>query len=52
MELPLLPVGVMTLLLAVAIRYTSLEFNSILYLIPVMVSAMRWGINCFRWRGR
>jgi K+-sensing histidine kinase KdpD len=42
--LPLLPVGVMTLLLAVAIRYTSLEFNSILYLIPVMVSAMRWGI--------
>jgi K+-sensing histidine kinase KdpD len=41
---PLLLVGAMTVVVAVAIRYTPLEFNSILYLIPVMISAMRWGI--------
>ena len=41
---PLVLVGAMTIIQAVAVRYTSLEFNSILYLIPVVISAMRWGI--------
>jgi len=42
----LLLVGATTTLLAVAARYTSLDTNSLLYLnlIPVMVSAIRWGV--------
>lgn len=41
---PVTLVGAMSVVLAVVIRYTSLEFNSILYLIPVMISAIRWGV--------
>jgi K+-sensing histidine kinase KdpD len=41
---PLMLVGATTAVLAVAVRYTTLEFNSTLYLIPVMISAIRWGV--------
>jgi two-component system sensor histidine kinase KdpD len=42
---PLLLVGATSLVLAVAARYASFEFHSTLYLIAVIVSAVRWGIR-------
>src|ERR1700722_9566839 len=42
---PLLLVGATSLVLAVAARYTSFELHSTLYLIPVIISAVRWGIR-------
>jgi K+-sensing histidine kinase KdpD len=42
---PLLLVGATSLVLAVAARYMSFELHSTLYLIPVIVSAVRWGIR-------
>jgi K+-sensing histidine kinase KdpD len=41
---PLLLVGATTVVLLLAVRFSPFEFNSILYLIPVMVSAIRWGV--------
>jgi K+-sensing histidine kinase KdpD len=41
---PVMLVGAMSVVLVAAIRYTSLEFNSVLYLIPVMISAIRRGV--------
>jgi two-component system, OmpR family, sensor histidine kinase KdpD len=43
--LPLLMVGAMSLVLGVATRYASFELHSTLYLIPVIISAVRWGIR-------
>jgi K+-sensing histidine kinase KdpD len=40
---PLACVALTTGLMAVALRYTALEFASIVYLIPVLISAIRWG---------
>jgi K+-sensing histidine kinase KdpD len=42
---PLLMVGATSLGLAAVARYASFEFHSTLYLIPVIVSAVRWGIR-------
>jgi K+-sensing histidine kinase KdpD len=42
---PLLMVGATSLVLAVVARYASFEFHSTLYLIPVIISAVRWGIR-------
>ena len=42
---PLLMVGAMSLVLAVVARYASFELHSTLYLIPVIISAVRWGIR-------
>jgi K+-sensing histidine kinase KdpD len=41
---PLMLVGATTLALTSALRYSLLEFNLILYLLPVMISAVRWGV--------
>jgi K+-sensing histidine kinase KdpD len=41
---PIVLVGATTAALALISRYTSLEFNSILYLIPVVIAAMRCGV--------
>jgi K+-sensing histidine kinase KdpD len=41
---PIMLVGTTTAALALVFRYTPLEFNSILYLIPVVISAMCWGV--------
>jgi K+-sensing histidine kinase KdpD len=41
---PIILVGATTAALALISRYTPLEFNSILYLMPVIISAMRWGV--------
>jgi K+-sensing histidine kinase KdpD len=40
---PLACVALMTVLIAVVLRYTALEFESIVYLIPVLICAIRWG---------
>jgi K+-sensing histidine kinase KdpD len=42
---PLLMVGATSLVLALAARYASFDIHSTLYLIPVIVSAVRWGIR-------
>ena len=42
---PLLMVGATSLVLEVVARYTSFELHSTLYLIPVIISAVRWGIR-------
>jgi K+-sensing histidine kinase KdpD len=42
---PLLVVGATSLVLAVVAHYASFELHSTLYLIPVIVSAVRWGIR-------
>jgi two-component system, OmpR family, sensor histidine kinase KdpD len=42
---PLLMVGAMSLVLGMAGRYATFEFHSTLYLIPVIISAVRWGIR-------
>ena len=42
---PLLMVGATSLVLAVVARYASFELHSTLYLIPVIISAVRWGIR-------
>jgi K+-sensing histidine kinase KdpD len=42
---PLLMVGATSLVLALAARYTSFELHSTLYLIPVIIAAVRWGIR-------
>jgi K+-sensing histidine kinase KdpD len=42
---PLLMVGATSLGLAAVARYTSFELHSTLYLIPVIISAVRWGIR-------
>jgi K+-sensing histidine kinase KdpD len=41
---PLALVVATTFLLEAAARYTSIGYSSILYLIPVVVSAIRWGV--------
>jgi two-component system, OmpR family, sensor histidine kinase KdpD len=40
---PLACVALMTVLMAVVLRYSALEFESIVYLIPVLICAIRWG---------
>jgi two-component system sensor histidine kinase KdpD len=40
---PLACVALTTGLLGLALRYTALEFNLIVYLIPVVICAVRWG---------
>jgi K+-sensing histidine kinase KdpD len=40
---PLACVALITALMALALRYTALEFESIVYLIPVLVCGIRWG---------
>jgi K+-sensing histidine kinase KdpD len=42
---PLLMVAGTSLVLAAVARYTSFELHSTLYLIPVIISAVRWGIR-------
>jgi two-component system, OmpR family, sensor histidine kinase KdpD len=42
---PLLMVGATSLALAVVARYTPFELHSTLYLIPVIIAAVRWGIR-------
>jgi K+-sensing histidine kinase KdpD len=42
---PLLMVGATSLVMAGVARYTAFEFHSTLYLIPVIVSSVRWGIR-------
>jgi K+-sensing histidine kinase KdpD len=42
---PLLMVGATSLVLAVVARHASFEIHSTLYLIPVIISAVRWGIR-------
>jgi K+-sensing histidine kinase KdpD len=42
---PLLMVGAISLVLAAVARYTSFELHSTLYLIPVIISAVSWGIR-------
>jgi two-component system, OmpR family, sensor histidine kinase KdpD len=42
---PLLMVGATSLVLSMVARYTSFELHSTLYLIPVIISAVRWGIR-------
>jgi K+-sensing histidine kinase KdpD len=42
---PLVMVGGTSLVLAAVARYTSFELHSTLYLIPVIISAVRWGIR-------
>jgi K+-sensing histidine kinase KdpD len=41
---PLACVALTTALLAVVLRYTAVEFESIVYLIPVLICAIRWGL--------
>jgi K+-sensing histidine kinase KdpD len=40
---PLACVALTTALMAVVLRYTELEFASIVYLVPVLICAVRWG---------
>jgi two-component system sensor histidine kinase KdpD len=40
---PLACVAVTTVLLSVAVEYAALEFDLVIYLVPVVVSAVRWG---------
>jgi K+-sensing histidine kinase KdpD len=41
---PLACVALTTVLLAVVLKYTAVEFESIVYLIPVLICAIRWGL--------
>jgi K+-sensing histidine kinase KdpD len=41
---PLACVALATALMALVLRYTALEFESIVYLIPVLICAIRWGL--------
>jgi K+-sensing histidine kinase KdpD len=41
---PLACVALMTALMTPVLRYTALEFESIVYLIPVLICAIRWGV--------
>ena len=41
---PLACVALTTALVAVVLRYTELEFASIVYLVPVLICAIRWGL--------
>jgi K+-sensing histidine kinase KdpD len=41
---PLVSVALTTALMALVLRYTALEFASIVYLIPVLICAVRWGL--------
>jgi K+-sensing histidine kinase KdpD len=41
---PLACVALTTALLAVVLKYTAVEFESIVYLIPVLICAIRWGL--------
>jgi K+-sensing histidine kinase KdpD len=41
---PLMLVAATTAALMIALRYWPIDFNSILFLIPVMISAIRWGV--------
>jgi K+-sensing histidine kinase KdpD len=41
---PLACVALTTALVAVVLRYTELEFVSIVYLVPVLICAIRWGL--------
>jgi K+-sensing histidine kinase KdpD len=41
---PLACVALTTALVAVVLRHTELEFASIVYLVPVLISAIRWGL--------
>jgi K+-sensing histidine kinase KdpD len=41
---PLACVALTTALMAVVLRYTEFEFASIVYLIPVLICAIRWGL--------
>ncbi len=41
---PLMLVGATTVVLLLAVQFSPFEFNSILYLLPVMISAIRWGV--------
>ncbi len=41
---PLGCVALTTVLMALLLRYTALEFASIVYLIPVLICAIRWGL--------
>jgi two-component system sensor histidine kinase KdpD len=40
---PLACVAATTVLLSLAVEYAALEFDLVIYLIPVVVSAIRWG---------
>jgi two-component system, OmpR family, sensor histidine kinase KdpD len=40
---PVACVALTTALMALVLRYTALEFESIVYLIPVLICAIRWG---------
>jgi K+-sensing histidine kinase KdpD len=40
---PLACVALTTALIALVLRYTALEFESIVYLVPVLICAIRWG---------
>jgi K+-sensing histidine kinase KdpD len=40
---PLASVALTTALMALVLRYTALEFESVVYLIPVLICASRWG---------
>jgi two-component system sensor histidine kinase KdpD len=40
---PLACVAVTTVLLSIAVEYAALEFDLVIYLVPVVVSAVRWG---------
>jgi K+-sensing histidine kinase KdpD len=41
---PLACVALTTVLMTLLLRYTELEFESIVYLIPVLICAIRWGV--------
>jgi two-component system sensor histidine kinase KdpD len=41
---PLACVALTTALMLLVLRYTALEFESVLYLIPVIICAIRWGL--------
>jgi two-component system sensor histidine kinase KdpD len=41
---PLACVAVTTAVMALVLRYTALEFESVVYLIPVLICAIRWGL--------
>jgi K+-sensing histidine kinase KdpD len=42
---PLLMIGATSFVLAAVARYASFEIHSMLYLIPVIISAVRWGVR-------
>ncbi len=42
--LPLALVAVMSVAVALAVSWSSVEFDAIIFLIPVMISAVRWGV--------